>query len=602
MSKVTAFETHARRLRFQALGRACRDNRIETLLMGHHRDDNVETTLWRFCSGARGAGLTGIPQVARIPECHGIYGVSESGQFAVLKGHQRLSSSSSGGRGNRPRLRVDENKSEARMYLPPQEAANAQEEEEVVEKDTLTISTGGIHICRPLLSFPKSRLLETCKANGVPFVTDPTNFDPTLTPRNAIRSLLSSKKLPRALQPPSILSLIQRSQDLVRESTELSNRLLSACRVLEFNGRSGLMVVQFPSSSCNSQVYDASSAKADGEISRSRQIQIQAMTLRRITELISPFPENHFPLRSFEQFVDRVFPDNSDSPSMSKRQPQAFTVGGVLFRPVLDVSMQRNRNRREENNDNNDTNDNSNNNNIWLLSRQPYMRHRLPEVRFDVPIPQTQTQTPDGAEEPSSCSSSYTPWALWDNRYWFRVALVPKEHEREHAAAVQTQTQVQTVPEKDESRSRSQTTTTTTTTTTSTIPLIIRPLQPDDLQRINQSLKNHRLDDNNNINNKLSHEAPGHIRFTMPLLLAIEQQQQEQQPLALPTLDVRIPIPAGSSSSWADYGGPWTVKWQWAYKMIDPEPLKLMGWLEDLNYEQPKEATAPESRPGLFVA
>lgn len=83
-SKVTAFETHARRLRFQALGKACRDRQIEALLMGHHQDDTVETTLWRLCTGAKGAGLAGIPEVTRIPECHGIYGVSESGSSYTI--------------------------------------------------------------------------------------------------------------------------------------------------------------------------------------------------------------------------------------------------------------------------------------------------------------------------------------------------------------------------------------------------------------------------------------------------------------------------------------------------------------------------------------
>ena len=197
----SAFETHARRLRFQALGTACRDNHIETLMMGHHQDDNVETTLWRLATGARGVGLAGIPQVARIPECHGLYGVSGSGGSVTL---------------SRPE--------------PEQEQKNQ-------------ISTGGISICRPLLSFPKTHILATCHEHHIPFVNDPTNFDPTLTPRNAIRSLLSSNRLPRALAPPSILSLIKTSRALIRDSVDLSNGVLGCCRLLEFNLSSGTMVV-----------------------------------------------------------------------------------------------------------------------------------------------------------------------------------------------------------------------------------------------------------------------------------------------------------------------------------------------------------------------
>lgn len=547
MSKLSAFETRARRLRFQALGQACRDNRIEILLMGHHRDDNVETTLWRLCSGAKGAGLTGIPQVARIPECHGLYGVSESGLVAVLRGKQLLSSLSSssslseggrGGRKDRPPLRIDESKNEAYMHLrrPPQ-----QENDENIIRGTLPTSTGGILICRPLLSFPKTRLIDTCNENNIPFVTDPTNFDPTLTPRNAIRSLLSSKRLPRALEPPSILSLIQRSRGLVREATEASDQLLEECRVLEFNGRAGAMVVRFPSSP--EQTEDAA---GDEKTSRTRQIQIQAMTLRRMTELISPFPENHFPLRSFEKFVERVFPsDHHHHPLKTQRQQlrrQAFTVGGAMFRPVVNTAT----------NDPNTTT--TTNNNTWLLCRQPYMRHRLPEVRLDVPVPVPQQE----GTKPSSSPYMYTPWTLWDNRYWFRLKLVPNQNQKHGDVAVAV----------------------TDTSQPQTIPIAIRPFQPIDLQKIHQFLKQSSPSspsstDIDELQQKLSNSAPGHIRFTLPMLTITEQ------PLALPTLDIRIPVADNLTNMSNHRSLPWTVKWEWAYKMIDPEVLRLMGWLED---------------------
>ncbi|KAL2011584.1 hypothetical protein VTN00DRAFT_4302 [Thermoascus crustaceus] len=548
VSKLSAFETHARRLRFQALGQACRDNRIETLLMGHHRDDNVETTLWRLCSGARGAGLTGIPQVARIPECHGLYGVSESGLVAVLRGKQLISSSSSsegggGGRKDRPPLRVDESKNEAYMHLnihSPQ-----QENRENIIKDTLPTATGGIFICRPLLSVPKTRLIDTCNENNIPFVTDPTNFDPTLTPRNAIRSLLSSKRLPRALEPPSILSLIQRSQDLVREASEASDQLLKECRLLEFNGRAGAMLVRFPSSP--EQTEDAA---GDEKTSRTCKIQIQAMTLRRITELISPFPENHFPLKSFEKFVERVFPSDHHyhhhhpPPLKTQQRRQAFTVGGVMFRPVVNTTT---------NDDNNDADT------TWLLSRQPYMRHRLPEVRLDVPVPVPQQQQ-DRAEGPDY---NYTPWTLWDNRYWLRLKLVPNRNQQHRDAATGVADKSHPQPPN----------------TTTTIPITIRPFQPTDLQKIHQSLKqsdssNPSSMDMDSLQSKLSHSAPGHIRFTLPMLTTTEQ------PLALPTLDIRIPA-TDNLTIMSNHGSFWSVKWQWTYKMIDPEVLRLMGWLED---------------------
>ncbi|KAL3264478.1 hypothetical protein ABHI18_000693 [Aspergillus niger] len=196
---ISAFETHARRLRFQALGQACRAHSIETLLMGHHQDDNVETTLWRLCTGARGAGLAGIPAVTRIPECHGLFGVAESGSSMTLLKP-----------GNSDYRIKTTNTNELKLTGS---SLNTDQHQQT----KYNIATGGISITRPLHAFPKRSLLATCKANKIPYVEDPTNFDPTLTPRNAIRSLLAEKKLPRALREESILSLMRKSNMLLRE-------------------------------------------------------------------------------------------------------------------------------------------------------------------------------------------------------------------------------------------------------------------------------------------------------------------------------------------------------------------------------------------------
>ncbi|KAL1967902.1 hypothetical protein VTN77DRAFT_2319 [Rasamsonia byssochlamydoides] len=570
-SKASAFETHARRLRFQALGRACSRSGIETLLMGHHQDDSVETTLWRLCSGARGAGLSGIPQVARIPECHGLYGVSESGSCTVLKARQ--------GSGHPPQVHVDQKTGEAHVsFLSPE-----QKGKRVTAVSTdIKMSTGGILICRPLLSFPKSRLLDTCRHNHVPYVSDPTNFDPTLTPRNAIRSLLSSEKLPRVLQAPSILSLIKKSQDLLREATELSNRLLKECKVHDFNGRLGTMMIQFPSQ------------RAGSFSSKDRQI--QAMTLRRITELLSPFEENHFPLQSFESFTERIFPDQNEATTQSLQKRQSFTVGGVMFRPVAQFAV-------DPSQPESTSSSSTNTDNIWLLSRQPYMRHRLPEIRLEAPVV-------------SWNERAYSPWVLWDNRYWFRVRVVTRD-EQHHLNG-------ETNNDNDCSNPNQ-----------TTIPIIIRPLQQGDLREIYRQLDRDKpssrdkdtkptqnphsnpnsniIDDasshvhvhgNGNSNSNLSstqlqhilsRQAPGTIRFTVPLITTTttivkgeerpdSEVNEQEQPLALPTMDIRIPIPIPGSipipgPSWQEPS--WKVEWEWMYKSIDTQALRLMGWLDD---------------------
>ncbi|PWY95850.1 hypothetical protein BO94DRAFT_620220 [Aspergillus sclerotioniger CBS 115572] len=293
-SKVSAFETHARRLRFQALGQACRAQNIETLLMGHHQDDNVETTLWRLCTGAKGAGLAGIPPVTRIPECHGLFGVAESGSSVSLKPARDT------------RFRITHT-NELQLFSPPAAERKAEED--------YRISTGGISICRPLLAFPKTNLLATCHENNIPFVSDPTNFDPTLTPRNTIRSLLSENKLPRALHPPSILSLIQKSNTLLQSATNSSNDLLRQCTLHSLAPSTGTLIVNFPQPVHNDHQTNPSPNPTPDP-------QIQSLTLRRITELISPFPENHFSLRSFEPFTSRVFPSSSSPFTQNQNQNQ----------------------------------------------------------------------------------------------------------------------------------------------------------------------------------------------------------------------------------------------------------------------------------------
>ncbi|KAL4741970.1 PP-loop family-domain-containing protein [Aspergillus similis] len=535
----SAFETHARRLRFQALGKACRDRGIGALLLGHHQDDTVETALWRLSSGARGAGLTGISPVARIPECHGLYGVASSGSTVL-----------------------------ARDYWQGQK-----QELEQTRRGELPVSTGGILIHRPLLSFPKSRLLTTCHENGIPYVTDPTNFDPTLTPRNAIRSLLASNSLPRALRTESILSLIGKCQGLIRDSHNLSDKILaSRTTLLGLGLKSGSLTVRFKPAPCTWSSHDEEKG-----ISPSHLQELQSLTLRRITDLVSPYEDNHFPLRSYVDFTSRVFhpmPNpptsrsaNSDSDTNSElpeRTSQAeglkaFTVGGVLFQPLASSPL-------------NQGQGSDHNHNTWLLTRQPYMRRREPVLRFNVTRPTLQSQATERSLEQHSQSifkaECDIPWTLWDNRFWIRASMKPMS-KSEPASQ-----------EKKEKEKR--------------IRLVIRPLRQLDLTPLRRlhnkaKMKNPQVQAKKRIDKPihendekggertpfdaafffsvLDREAPGPSRFTVPVL-TLEEEGVGEVPLALPTMDLTFP---------AMESEPCALTWEWKYKMIDLEALRLMG-------------------------
>lgn len=553
VSMPTAFETHARRLRFQALGKACRERKTETLLLGHHADDSVETTIWRLSAGARGPGLAGIPEMARIPECHGIFGVSESGSSITLPAEADASSS-------RVIVRL-EGKNRGTISFVPDDQKPSFASIRMTQNPS-SIATGGIFLCRPLLSFHKESLVATCKENNVPFVDDPTNFDPTLTVRNAIRSLLSSNSLPRALQPPSVLSLIRSNQSLLQFSHELTNQLLhNQCHILELNPRAGTMIIEFTQHTTWEDSSEFSSP--------SRRQQIQCMALRRITEILSPAPTNRYPLQSFESYISRVFHDHNDSGCpdstsqsdyLNTRRP--FTVGGVMFNP-LTVKLASKTSKDGS----------SLERNIWLLSRQPFMKNRETELRVNVPIP----NPPLSAK--STTSPTFTPWTLWDDRFWLRFSIVPKPVRNLDESAL---------PKIDK------------------IPLIIRPFQKADLERIRtdpgtlagqDGSKNWRRVQPlaaliaNQTRNLLASHAPGLTRFTIPILAlggpsdpGQTDDADSEHLLALPTIGHHLSGRRAKSERMNPkklemfYAGRWwVVEWEWMYKMIDTEALHLMG-------------------------
>lgn len=551
--------------------------------MGHHQDDNVETTLWRLCSGSRGAGLAGIPSVNPIPECHGLFGVAESGSSVTLRGLPNAA------------LNVKKNRSKStdgRIYAPRR----------------APMSTGGIFICRPLLSFPKASLLATCHDNNVPYVSDPTNFDPTLTARNAIRHLVSSDRLPRALQTPSVLSLVKKSQDLIRDTAELSNELLQNCKILDLNLATGTMTLQFP----------FFLPPAIAELTPSTIHQIQTVTLRRITDLISPFPESHFPLRSFEGFTSRVFHDPIlSSNTVLATERQAFTLGGVMVQPInrhpAPDALKQNLGASQPSTTNNDYTHTdiyttpkppTDKNNIWYLSRQPFRKNCLPTAHLDIPIPtipsptqnhpknnsliqsQEETHPSLSTETENQKLTTTTPWILWDDRYWLRLSIqLPMSgaaHQNKDKDMKSQNEEVQNNNTK--------------------LPLLIRPLLKSDIQLIRQvssmagsfsDLTNNKPSWGANAQKKdksldeflerLAREAPGLTRFTLPLVVIPKGVSglEEDLPLALPTMEQGIPG-AQRIMQRRSAGGGWEVHWEWMYKMVDTEPLKLMGGLEEV--------------------
>ncbi len=378
------FETQARRLRYQALGAACRAENIINLLLAHHADDQAETVLMRLSSGHKNVGVQGMHPVVNIPECWGIHGVHQSGEYeAALDFHSKKSF------GTMIRLPLD---------------SSEQKNQKLLSSPGL-FENGGVQVLRPLLNFLKQDLIDTCQAHGVAWSEDATNKDTWRTTRNATRSLLGSSRLPMALETPSLVQLSLRMKGREVRHNNCTARLDELCEILLFDLRSGRLVVRLP----RRQITETISMDATPpRLSMSRPL-IASILIRRLSRLVTPYED--VPLHSLKCAVTSMFPSlaRPEGAKIEKQiEPSKFTTAGVLFErihsPMSDIDVSSNSDPnlggRELRNEDLDTN------NIWSLTRQPFanasgMQDAPTTILFD--------------------SFLWSMWRLWDGRYWIRI-------------------------------------------------------------------------------------------------------------------------------------------------------------------------------------
>ena len=354
-SEFRNFESEARRLRYKALGRACHHQGIHHLFLAHHEDDQAETILTRLAHGHGHVGLRGIHLVGDIPECWGMYGVHRSG--GSLQSRQEPAAYQ----------RNDNN----RGFVFP----------------TVRQEAGGITIHRPLLSFSKERLRATCRSTGIVWVEDQTNFDPTLTPRNAARKLLSSGDLPKALQKPSLLQLTQCSVEQVEKWQFRARHLHEQCTV-SLDTRSSILRLHIPSRLTGE---DSGSVLAQNP----REISAIGLFLRRLAEMVSPLDK--VPLSNILKAIGQIFSAHNGRPA------SPFTAGHVIFQPA---QLRRARTQADTSK--------SNETGLWILARQPYNSSEpRPIITIDPCNPALAVTSASKEGEP--------PFHLWDGRYWVRV-------------------------------------------------------------------------------------------------------------------------------------------------------------------------------------
>ena len=360
------FETQARRLRYRALGDVCRESLRTTLLLAHHDDDQAETLLMRLASGHKALGLEGMREITKIPECWGMHGVDQSGS-------RDLSAS---------RLR----KEESRDPLSPLAHSLRQK---LAEPDIF--EGGGTSIIRPLLDFSKERLIETCRARALPWEEDETNKETWRTPRNNVRALLHSAKLPQALQKESILRLGKRNSENKSRAAAIAAKLMACCDVLLFDARCGALIVRFPSILVKRK-------KARGKFWL-----LALYAVQKFVRIVSP--QENASLRSLEQAVLSVLPGFNDS----TLQRTKFTACDVQFqrlhyplaapRSDMDPSIS-------------GTWADLDPAYVWKLTRQPFSK---------APVSFTIQPSANQESQFTDTLPSWSPWQLWDGRYWIRL-------------------------------------------------------------------------------------------------------------------------------------------------------------------------------------
>jgi len=249
------FETDARTLRYQALGRACRDMKITWLMVGHHADDQAETVMMRLANNRLRSGLQGMQRVEWIPECDGIYGVYHSGQT------------------QRPNPDLD-------MPFP--------------------VEQGGVRILRPLLGFEKARLVATCEEKDVAWAEDQTNQIQTLTSRNAIRHLCKNHKLPEALSVPSLVDLSIHMQERIKWHKDVAHQLFAQC-LFKLDIQTGCLVVRFPPfSALLPRPIETTADRAAAK-------NTAYCLIERVAELVTPRPKA--PLGQLAATIQRIYPE-----------------------------------------------------------------------------------------------------------------------------------------------------------------------------------------------------------------------------------------------------------------------------------------------------
>lgn len=364
-AELANFESLARKLRYQALGQACLEHGVSKLLLAHHQDDNVETIIQRIANSQYGTSLAGMASAAQLPHNEGKFGVYESG-------HPRYFS------------------------RKEDESSEAHERTTVPGSQHWTYESGGVSMLRPLLPFSKQQLVDTCETARVAWHEDHTNHDPTFTMRNAIRHLIHSEKLPRALSKAKLLGMQTRIKILQDQKINTErNLLLSSCIVRGLDLRTGTLHIWIPTfQTLFGKSVGRSQSLADA-------YDMCCRLLKHLIDLVSP--KEIVSASQIGRVVSLVFDGFAELSSQFRHQTAA-TISGVSLRRVPSAIKR-------------------GGHTLWQLSRQSWSEFEKPTA---ITSPAAQLVSSDmtsagGMTIRLSNSAQRSQSSLWDGRYWLDI-------------------------------------------------------------------------------------------------------------------------------------------------------------------------------------
>lgn len=486
-TQLRNFETQARMLRYRALGIACRDRSIRSLLLAHHMDDQAESALMRIAQlSYRSQSVRPMAEsVVNLPETWGIHGVHESGlrefqHVVVTKGI---------------RAQMDLHEARSRKLTVSREV------------DYFGFEEGGVKLYRPLLRFPKQRLEATCRQHQMQWIEDETNGDVTLTPRNAVRSLLRENRLPKALSKDSLLSFMTRMEARRNNFEGHAENLFAKTQILAFDLRSGRLDVRLPK-----EFWLTTSADGTPEPFKEQVLSVQkikaAMLIKRLATLVTP--SDRVLLSKVLPIVDLMVPERSKLCQLSPR-----TKNTLVKRSFQNVILERIGEGPVHVESNTctpaDFAASAELKTTLRFTRQPLGRvYETPQIVVppavtNPPVERYLRTPPIGR----NAISYWSRWQLWDGRYWLRVSNKTTKN------------------------------------------LVIRPLKEEDIARIKAEMPRRWYQF---LREALAVAAPGSVRWTIPVIAVNDESDQV---LSLPSFDMVVNDQAMET--------PWQIR----YKHVD---------------------------------